>query len=90
MPVVTASSTALTLPTSAPKTRELAGKLGELGLDNVLIVTEEPDDNLFLAARNMPHVAVCDAEDADPVSLIGFEKVLMTTAALRQIEERLK
>ena len=75
---------------AAPKTRELATKLGELGLDKVLIVTDEPDDNLYLAARNMPHVAVCDAGDADPVSLVGFEKVLMTTAALKQIEERLK
>lgn len=75
---------------AAPKTRELAAKLGELGLDNVLIVTEEPDNNLYLAARNIPHVAVCDAGDADPVSLVGFEKVLITSAALKQIEERLK
>jgi len=74
----------------APKTRELAGKLGKLGLDNVLIVTVEPDDNLYLAARNIPHVAVCGPDDADPVSLVGFEKVLITTAALKQIEERLK
>jgi large subunit ribosomal protein L4 len=73
----------------APKTRELVGKLGELGLENVLIVTESPDDNLYLAARNLPHVAICDAAGADPVSLIGFDKVLMTTAALQKIEERL-
>ena len=72
-----------------PKTRELVGKLGELGLENVLIVTEAPDDNLYLAARNLPHVAICDADGADPVSLIGFDKVLMTTAALQKIEERL-
>ncbi|MGD2137281.1 MAG: 50S ribosomal protein L4 [Gammaproteobacteria bacterium] len=74
---------------SAPKTRELAGKLQELGLDSALIVTENPDDNLFLAARNLPRVAVCDAAGADPVSLIGFERVVMTAAALKQIEERL-
>ena len=73
----------------APKTRELVGKLGELGLENVLIVTESPDDNLYLAARNLPHVAICDAAGADPVRLIGFDKVLMTTAALQKIEERL-
>jgi large subunit ribosomal protein L4 len=73
----------------APKTRELAGKLAALDLDNVLIVTDEPDDNLYLAARNLPHVAVCDATSADPVSLIGFEKVLVTTAALKLLEERL-
>ena len=73
----------------APKTRELVGKLGELGLENVLIVTESPDDNLYLAARNLPHVAICDPARADPVSLIGLDKVLMTTAALQKIEERL-
>jgi len=73
----------------APKTRELAGKLGELGLDNVLIVTVDVDDNLYLAARNLPGVAVCDVVSADPVSLVGFEKVLMTKAAIEKIEERL-
>jgi large subunit ribosomal protein L4 len=73
----------------APKTKELAGKLAELGLDKVLIVTDAADDNLYLAARNLPGVAVCDAASADPVSLIGFDKVLMTTAALGKIEERL-
>jgi large subunit ribosomal protein L4 len=73
----------------APKTRELVGKLQELGLKNVLIVTEAPDDNLYLAARNLPDVAVCDAAGADPVSLIGFDKVLMTAAAVQKIEERL-
>jgi large subunit ribosomal protein L4 len=74
---------------NAPKTKELAGKLIELGLDNVLIVSDAPDDNLYLAARNLPRVAVCDAEDADPVSLVGFDKVVMTAKALKQIEERL-
>ena len=73
----------------APKTRELVGKLNELGLDNVLIVTADADDNLYLAARNLPGVAVCDVASADPVSLIGFDKVLMTKAAIENIEERL-
>jgi large subunit ribosomal protein L4 len=73
----------------APKTRELAARLGEMGLENVLIVTEAADDNLYLAARNLPHVAICDAAGVDPVSLVGFDKVLVTTAALQQIEERL-
>jgi len=72
-----------------PKTRELAGKLKDLALDNVLIISDAADDKLYLAARNLPTVAVCDAADADPVSLIGFEKVLVTRAALQQIEERL-
>jgi large subunit ribosomal protein L4 len=74
---------------SAPKTRELAGKLKEMGLDNVLIVTDAVDENLYLAARNLPNVAVIDVSSADPVSLIGFDKVLFTTAALKQLEERL-
>ncbi len=73
----------------APKTRTLALKLNELGLENVLIVSDAPDDNLYLAARNLPKVAVCDAANADPVSLVGFDKVLMTAQALKQIEERL-
>lgn len=73
----------------APRTRELAGKLKGMGLDNVLIVTDAADENLYLAARNLPRVAVCGASDADPVSLIGFDKVLVTTGALKQLEERL-
>jgi large subunit ribosomal protein L4 len=67
----------------------LLGKLRELGLENALIVTVEPDDNLYLAARNLPKVAVCDVDSADPVSLVGFDKVLMTKDALKKIEERL-
>ncbi len=73
----------------APRTKELAGKLAGLGLDNVLIISDQPDDNLYLAARNLPRVAVCDVAGADPVSLIGFEKVLVTAEALKQLEERL-
>ena len=78
-----------TFGVDAPKTKQLAGKLAELGLANVLIVTAAADDNLYLAARNLPGVAVCDADSADPVSLVGFDKVLMTKAALEKIEERL-
>ena len=73
----------------APKTRDLVAKLKELGADNALIVSDMPDDNLFLAARNLPHVAVCDAAGADPVSLVGFDKVVITANALKQLEERL-
>ncbi len=73
----------------APKTGELVGKLKELDLGKVLIVHEDPDENLFLAARNLPQVDVVDTAIADPVSLVGFDKVLITAAALRQFEERL-
>lgn len=72
-----------------PKTKELLGMLQDLGLESVLIVTVDPDENLYLAARNIPKVAVCDVESADPVSLIGFDRVLITTDALKKIEERL-
>ena len=78
-----------TFGVDAPKTKQLAGKLAELGLENVLIVTDAADDNLYLAARNLPRVAVCDASSADPVSLVGFDKVLMTRGAVEKIEERL-
>jgi large subunit ribosomal protein L4 len=64
-------------------------KLKELGLDDVLIVCDEPDEHLYLAARNLYSVAVCDADQADPVSLIGFDKVLITVPALQKIEEKL-
>ena len=73
----------------SPKTKELAAKLKEMDVDRVLIVHDEPDENLFLAARNLPHVDVEDTSIVDPVSLIGFDKVLITAAALRQFEEKL-
>jgi large subunit ribosomal protein L4 len=73
----------------APKTRELATRLGDLALDRILIVHDSPDENLYLAARNLPGVDVVDTTIADPVSLVGFDKILMTVAALRQFEERL-
>jgi len=73
----------------APKTKQLTGKLAELGLKDVLIVTDSIDENLLLAARNLYGVDVRDADDVDPVSLVGFDKILMTSAALKQLEERL-
>ncbi|WP_110687689.1 50S ribosomal protein L4 [Salinicola aestuarinus] len=71
------------------KTKQLVGKLKELDLEKALIVTEEVDEKLFLAARNIPNVDVVDAAAADPVSLIAFDKVLMTVSALRKFEEKL-
>ncbi|MDN3653658.1 50S ribosomal protein L4 [Thalassotalea ponticola] len=72
-----------------PKTKELVAKLKELELKDVLIVAEEVDENLFLAARNLYKVDVRDVAGIDPVSLVGFEKVLVTEAAVKQIEEML-
>ena len=77
------------LEIEAPKTRLLAGKLKELELDNVLILNAAFDEKLFLAARNLPNVGICDAQSIDPVVLIRFEKVLITLPALKLIEERL-
>jgi large subunit ribosomal protein L4 len=73
----------------APKTRDLVAKLKAFGADNALIISDAADDNLYLAARNIPQVAVCDAASADPVSLVGFDKVVVTANALKQLEERL-
>ncbi|MGM8852083.1 50S ribosomal protein L4 [Salinicola sp. V024] len=73
----------------APRTKELVGKLKDLELEKVLIVTEDIDEKLYLAARNIPNVDVVDAAAADPVSLIAFDKVLMTVSALRKFEEKL-
>lgn len=73
----------------APKTKQLNAKLKEMGLNNVLIVSHEVDDNLFLSARNLPHVDVVEAKRVNPVTLIGFEKVVMTVPAVKQLEEML-
>jgi large subunit ribosomal protein L4 len=73
----------------APKTRELATRLKKLDLDNVLIVNEAFDEKVFLSARNLQNVGICDAAAIDPVVLMRFEKVLMTLPALKLIEERL-
>jgi large subunit ribosomal protein L4 len=72
-----------------PKTKELVAKLKGLELKDVLIVTPEVDENLFLSARNLYKVDVRDVAGIDPVSLVGFEKVLMTASAVKQIEEML-
>jgi len=72
-----------------PKTKELVAKLKEFDLKDVLIVTPEVEENLFLSARNLYKVDVRDVAGLDPVSLIGFEKVLVTADAVKQIEEML-
>ena len=77
------------LALEAPKTRLLAAKLKEFDLRSVLILNEAFDEKLYLAARNLPDVGICDAASIDPVVLIRFEKVLVTLAALKLLEERL-
>lgn len=77
------------LSLESPKTKILTAKLDELGLPDVLIVVAEPDANLALAARNLPSVDVRTVREIDPVSLIGSENVLISTDALRAVEEHL-
>ena len=77
------------LELEAPKTKLLATKLKEYDLDSVLILNEAFDEKLFLAARNLPNVGICDVASMDPVVLIRFEKVLVTLPALKLIEGRL-
>jgi len=77
------------LTVEQPKTKILAGKLRALGLDHVLILTDKPDENLFLSARNLPNVLVLEARHADPVSLMRFAKVLVTRDAVKHLEEAL-
>ena len=74
---------------AAPKTKELLAKLNDLNATRALIVTDAVDENLYLAARNIPHVDVVDAAAIDPVSLIAFDKVVMSVAAAKKIEVEL-
>ncbi len=77
------------LTVSAPKTKELIAKLAELNAPRALIVSHEVDENLYLAARNIPHVNVLGVREVDPVSLVSFDKVIMTVDAAKQFEETL-
>jgi large subunit ribosomal protein L4 len=77
------------LSVDAPKTKLLAQKLKGMGLDSVLVITDNLDENLLLASRNLPHVLVCEPRHADPVSLVHYKKILITKAALAKIEEML-
>ncbi|HXX85895.1 MAG TPA: 50S ribosomal protein L4 [Casimicrobiaceae bacterium] len=74
----------------APKTKLLAGKLKSLGLTgSVLLVTDKMDDNVYLSSRNLADVLVLEARRVDPVSLVRFDHVLLTKAAVAQFEEML-
>ncbi len=71
----------------SPKTKLLAIKLKSMGLEQVLIITDNLDDNLYLSSRNLPDVMVMEAKHADPVSLVRYARVLLTRAAVKQFEE---
>ena len=72
---------------SEPKTKTLVNKLAEYQLQDALIITEDVDNNLYLSARNLHKVDVRDVSGADPVSLVAFDKVLITVSALKKFEE---
>ncbi len=78
-----------TFTVEAPKTKLLTQKLNDMNLKDVLIITSEVDENLFLAARNLYKVDVRDVAGIDPVSLIAFDKVVITVDAVKQVEEML-
>ena len=76
-----------TFALESPKTKMLATKLKSMGLGQVLIITDNLDDNLYLSSRNLPDVMVLEAKHADPVNLVRFAKVVLTKAAVKQLEE---
>ncbi len=78
-----------TLSLDQPKTKGLADKLKGMGLQNVLIITDSVDENLFLSSRNLHNVLIVEPRNADPVSLLKFEHTLLTRAAVAKIEEML-
>jgi large subunit ribosomal protein L4 len=72
-----------------PKTKLVKARLADLGVERGLIVVEAFDENLWLGARNLPHIFCLEANEVDPLSLVGSEKVIMTAAAAKLLEERL-
>ena len=72
-----------------PKTKQLIQRMNDMNLEDVLVVTHDLDENLALAQRNLYQVGVMFADEINPVSLIGFDSVVMTTDAVKQIEEKL-
>ena len=73
----------------APKTKLVASKLKQMGFDSVLLITDHFDENLHLATRNLQSIAIVEPEYADPVSLVYFDRVLITRSALQKVEEML-
>jgi len=76
-----------TLTVEAPKTKLLAAKFKAMNLHSVLVISDQVDDNLYLASRNLPNVLVVEPRYADPLSLVHYKKVLVTKAAIDQLKE---
>ena len=75
------------LTVDSPKTKQLAAKFKAMGLDSVLVIADEVDENLFLASRNLANVMVVEPRYADPLSLVFYKKVLVTKGAIEQLKE---
>lgn len=76
------------LTVETPKTKEFVAKVKGLGLDRALFITRELDENLYLSSRNLPNILVIEAHQADPFSLVRFNKVVITRDAIQQLEEQ--
>jgi large subunit ribosomal protein L4 len=74
----------------APKTKLLAKKVKDMGFDEVLVITDEIDENLMLSSRNLRNIEILNVRHANPVALVRSEKVLLTKAAVAKLEEMLK
>ena len=77
------------LSVEAPKTKLLAQKFKQMGLDSVMVIADQVDDNLLLASRNLANVLVVEPRYADPLSLVFYKKVLVTKGAMEQLKEML-
>ena len=73
----------------APKTKLLAQKIKGMGLESVLVITDNLDENLYLSSRNLPNVLVLEVNETDPISLVRFKNVLLTKGAVAKMEEML-
>jgi len=75
------------LKVESPKTKQLAAKFKAMNLENVLVITEEIDENLYLASRNLVNILIVEPRYADPVSLVHFKKVIVTKGAIEKLKE---
>ena len=71
----------------SPKTKQLAARFKSMGLDSVLVIADEVDENLYLASRNLGNVLVVEPRYADPLSLVHYKKVLVTKGAIDKLKE---
>ncbi len=77
------------LDITEPKTKNITSLMNSLNIKDALLMTDELDENLYLSSRNLYHVGVCDTQSIDPLSLIGYDNVVMTKAALKKVEAML-